>query len=133
MLYLEIPAVDVGVSRAFYERVFIWGHFSPIYFLADRMPGTRYLTTSVHVGNFDPAYLADGVDLTPYCSDKDVALTLRDLEVNRVPVFIDTAPSGIHHWDRVPLSVVPAISRYLAAHYTLRAEVAGARIYRRTE
>src|SRR5205823_1098715 len=36
------------------ERLFIWGHYSPIYFLAGRLPGTRYVTTSVHVGNFDP-------------------------------------------------------------------------------
>ncbi|HZR10014.1 MAG TPA: glycosyltransferase family 39 protein, partial [Myxococcales bacterium] len=26
------------------ERLFIWGHYSPIYYLADRLPGTRYVT-----------------------------------------------------------------------------------------
>jgi hypothetical protein len=113
------------------ERLFIWGHYSPIYYLAGRLPGTRYLTTSVHVGNFDPGHLADGVDLTPFRSDRDVALTVRDLEANRVPVFVDTAPSGIHHWDRVPLSTVPALERFLHEHYALVAEVAGSRIYRR--
>jgi 4-amino-4-deoxy-L-arabinose transferase-like glycosyltransferase len=115
------------------ERLFIWGHYSPIYYLAGRLPGTRYLTTSVHVGNFDPGHLADGVDLTPFRSDRDVALTVRDLEANRVPVFVDTAPSGIHHWDRVPLSTVPALERFLHEHYALVAEVAGSRIYRRRQ
>ena len=113
------------------ERLFIWGHYPPIYYLADRLPGTRYVTTSVHVGNFDPGHLPDGVDLSPFRSDRDVALTLHDLEANRVPIFVDTAPSGIHHWDRVPLSTVPALEGYLHEHYALVAQVDGSRIYRR--
>jgi len=55
------------------------------------------VTTSVHVGNFDPAHLPDGIDLAAFRSDRDVAFTLRDLETNRVPIFVDTAPAGIHH------------------------------------
>ena len=113
------------------ERLFIWGHYSPIYYLADRLPGTRYVTTSVHVGNFDPGYLRDGVDLAPFRSDRDVAFTLHDLEANRVPIIVDTSPAGIHHWDRVPLSTVPALQRYVRERYALVAEVDGARVYRR--
>jgi hypothetical protein len=113
------------------ERLFIWGHYSPIYYLSGRLPGTRYLTTSVHVGNFDPGHLHDGVDLVPFRSDRDVELTLRDLETNRVPIFVDTSPSGIHHWDRVPLSTVPALEKYVQERYALAAEVAGSRVYRR--
>ncbi len=113
------------------ERLFVWGHFSPIYYLAHRLPGTRYLTTSVQVGNFDPGQLPDNFDLGPFLSNRDVALTLADLEKNQVPIFIDTAPSGIHHWDRVPLSIAPELVRYLGAHYRLEAIVAGARVYRR--
>jgi 4-amino-4-deoxy-L-arabinose transferase-like glycosyltransferase len=115
------------------ERLFIWGHYSPIYLMAHRLPGTRYLTTSVHVGNFDPAHVPPGFDFSPYRSDADVALTLHDLEQNRVPIFVDTAGSGIHSWDRVPLTTVPALASYLAAHYRAVAEVAGARIYRRSD
>src|SRR5205814_9572303 len=51
------------------ERLFIWGHFSPIYLLSHRLPGTRFLTTSVHVGNFDPAHLPPGFDVGRYRSD----------------------------------------------------------------
>ena len=113
------------------ERLFIWGHYSPIYYLSGRLPGTRYVTTSVHVGNFDPGHLADGVDLAPYRSDRDVAFTIADLERNRVPVFVDTTRSGIHHWDRIPLSVVPALEQYLRGHYKLTADVGGSLVYRR--
>jgi hypothetical protein len=115
------------------ERLFVWGHFSPIYLLSQRLPGTRYVTTSVHIGNFDPGQLPDGAfDLSPHRSDRDVERTIADLEARRVPLFVDTTLSGIHHWDRVPLSVVPALEQYLHAHYALAATVAGARIYRRT-
>jgi len=113
------------------ERLFIWGHYSPIYYLADRLPGTRYVTTSVHVGNFDPGHLPDGIDLAPFRSDRDVTFTLHDLDANRVPIFVDTAPSGIHHWDRVPLSAIPALDAYVHEHYALIASVEGSRVYRR--
>ena len=113
------------------ERLFIWGHYSPIYYLADRLPGTRYVTTSVHVGNFDPGHLTDGFDLTPFRSDRDVAFTLGDLESNKVAVFVDTTRSGIHHWDRVPISTVPALARYLEDNYAFVAEIGGSRVYRR--
>ena len=113
------------------ERLFIWGHFSPIYYLSGRLPGTRYVTTSVHVGNFDPGQVADGVDLSRFRSDRDVRATVSDLEANAVPVFIDTTPSGIHHWDRAPLSTVPSLDEYLHTHYRLVAEVAGSLVYRR--
>ena len=89
------------------------------------------MTTSVHVGNFDPEHLPDGFDLAAFRSDRDVAFTLKDLETNRVAIFVDTAPAGIHHWERVPLSVVPALDRYLHEHYALVADVAGSRVYRR--
>jgi hypothetical protein len=115
------------------ERLFIWGHYSPIYYLAQRLPGTRYVTTSVHVGNFDPGQLADGIDLTRFRSDRDVSFTLHDLEANRVPVFVDTTASGIHHWDRIPLSAVPALEHYVQTQYRLVAEVDGSRVYRRRD
>lgn len=113
------------------ERMFVWGHFTPIYVLAERLPGTRYYNTAIHVGDFDPHHLQEGFDLRPYVSQRDVDATLHDLEVNRPALFVDTAPSDIHEWHRVPLSVVPALDGYLHEHYDLVAEPAGAAVYRR--
>src|SRR5438874_625582 len=39
------------------DTLFVWGHYSPIYTMSDRLPGTRYVNTSPHMGNFDPAHL----------------------------------------------------------------------------
>ena len=113
------------------DRLFVWGHYSPIYYLSDRLPGTRYYATSVHVGDFDPGHLEAGFDLSPYVSEGDVGRTIDDLERSRTPWVIDTAPSGLHGWDHAPLSVVPALERYVNAHYELVAAPAGALVYRR--
>ncbi len=113
------------------DRVFVWGHYSPLYYMADRLPGTRYYATSVHVGDFDPAHLPDGFDLRPYVSARDVRQTIVDLEQSGTRWFIDTAPSGLHRWGHAPLSVAPHLQEYVQARYALVAEPAGARVYRR--
>ncbi len=113
------------------DRLFVWGHYSPIYYLAQRLPGTRYLTCSVHEGNFDPGHLPPGFDAAAHRSDRDVRATLEDLERNRPAIFVDTAPADIHHWSRVPLSAFPDLERYLRAHYAPVAAPGGAVVYRR--
>jgi Dolichyl-phosphate-mannose-protein mannosyltransferase len=113
------------------DRLFVWGHFTPIYVLSERLPGTRYYNSSVLVGDFDPHHLPEGFDFTPYVSQPDVALTLRDLDTNRPAFFVDTAPADIHEWHRVPLGAVPALEAYLHQHYDLVAQPAGAAVYQR--
>jgi hypothetical protein len=113
------------------ERLFIWGHYSPIYYLSDRMPGTRYITTSVHVGNFDPEHLDPDFDPSAFVSWRDVDDTVKDLEANQVAIVVDTAPSGIHGWNHFPLSMAPPLADYVRSHYSLVGEAGGARIYRR--
>jgi 4-amino-4-deoxy-L-arabinose transferase-like glycosyltransferase len=113
------------------DRLFVWGHYTPLYWLAEMDPGTRYLNTSVHMGNFDPAHLPDGFDLRPFRSERDIQRTLEDLERRRPAWVVDTAPADIHHWSRVPLSAFPELRAYLDAHYDLVADPAGAAVYRR--
>ncbi len=113
------------------DRLFVWGDYAPVYVLADRLPGTRYYTTALHVGDFDPHHLPEGFDLRPHVSARDVALTLRDLEANRPAYVVDTAPSDIHEWHHVPLAVVPALRRYVDEHYAPVAVAGGAQVYRR--
>jgi 4-amino-4-deoxy-L-arabinose transferase-like glycosyltransferase len=115
------------------DRLFVWGHYTPLYWLAQLAPGTRYLNTSVHMGNFDPAHLPDGFDLRPFRSDLDVRRTLLDLEARRPAWVVDTAPADIHHWSRVPLTVFPELKAYLDAHYVAVAAPAKAVVYRRRE
>jgi Dolichyl-phosphate-mannose-protein mannosyltransferase len=113
------------------DRILVWGHYSPLYYLADRLPGTRYYTTSVHVGDFDPEHLSDGFDPHPYVSARDVRQTVEDLSRGGTRFVVDTAPSGLHDWHRFPLSAAPELDGYVREHYELVAQPAGARVYRR--
>ena len=113
-------------------RLFVWGHYSPIYLAAERMPGTRYLTTSWHLGNFDPHHLDDGIDLRRFRSDRDVRQTLDDLARRRPEWVIDTTPADIHDWHRLPLSLLPELSAAIEAGWEpVAASPGGARILRR--
>ncbi len=121
----------IKANSTAHERMFVWGHFSPIYYLAERLPGTRYVNTSVHMGDFDPGQLSDGFDPRKFRSDRDVAMTLRDLERNKPELFVDTAPADIHGWRRIPLGDFPDLDRYLQQNYHLVGVPASARVYRR--
>lgn len=113
------------------DTLFVWGHFSPVFYLAQREQGTRYQTCSVHVGNYDPAQLPPGFAPARHVSRRDVENTLEDLERNRVPVVVDTAPADIHGWGRMPLATVPGLRDYLAANYHVVAHPGGADVYLR--
>jgi hypothetical protein len=114
------------------DHLFVWGHYTPIYYLAERIPGTRYTNTSVHMGDFDPAHITPGLDLTPFHSARDLALTVEDLEKRRPAYVVDTSPADIHHWSKVPLAGFPELDRYIQSHYEkLAAAPAGAAVYRR--
>ena len=115
------------------DRLFVWGHYTPLYWLAELDPGTRYLNTSVHMGNFDPAHLPEGFDVAPFESNVDIQRTLEDLEARRPAWVVDTAPADLHHWSRVPLAKFPALEAYLQSHYQAVAAPAGAVVYRRRE
>ncbi|MGZ6123807.1 MAG: ArnT family glycosyltransferase [Myxococcales bacterium] len=113
------------------DTLFVWGHYSPIYTLSGHLPGTRYVNTSVQMGNFDPARLPADFDPARHQSRRDIEATLSDLESRKPLWFVDTSPAGIHDWDHIPLSAFPELARYRDEHYQEVARAGGAPIYRR--
>jgi hypothetical protein len=115
------------------DTLFVWGHYSPIYTLSGRLPGTRYVNTAVHMGNFDPEHVSGAFDPASHRSQPDIDATLRDLRDRRPSWFIDTSPARIHRWDLVPLSAFPELARYRDEHYVEVARPGGALVYQRRE
>ncbi len=113
------------------DRVFVWGHFSPLYYRSDRLPGTRYLMTSVQMGNFDPGELPPDFDPAAHRSDRDVRAAISDLERLRPALVVDTAPADIHHWGRIPLDAFHDLRDEVAHDYRPIGACAGALLYRR--
>jgi hypothetical protein len=128
-------AVEVGAwlrgHTAPEDRVFVWGHYTPIYTLAQRLPGTRYPNTSVHMGNYDPSHLPREFDAASHRSDRDVKATLQDLETRKPRWVVDTATADIHGWSRIPLAAFPDLRAYVEGHYAEVARPAGARVLER--
>jgi 4-amino-4-deoxy-L-arabinose transferase-like glycosyltransferase len=112
------------------DRVFVWGHYTPIYTLAQRLPGTRYYNTSVHMGNFDPEHLPRSFDAAAHRSPRDELATLDDLERRRPRWVVDTATADIHGWKRVPLSAFPDLAGFIESHYVEVGRPGGARVLR---
>jgi 4-amino-4-deoxy-L-arabinose transferase-like glycosyltransferase len=112
-------------------KVFIWGHAAPIFYVARRLPGTRYKNAVFQTGDFDPQHIAPGFDLRPYLSRRDLDNTLDDFARRRPEVVVDTAPCDIHGWSKVPLSLFPELQRLLAERYRLVASPAGCPVYLR--
>jgi hypothetical protein len=58
-------------------------------------------------------------------------LLVGDLERTRPAFVLDTAPSGLHGWDRYPMRDFPRLERFVKAGYDAVAEVDGVWIWRR--
>ena len=126
-----LAVVDyLRAHRAPGDRLFVWGHYTPIYALSEMLPGTRYPNTSVHMGNFDPLHLPATFEAAKYRSDHDVRATVEDLEKRKPAWVVDTAPADIHGWSRIPLGAFPELAGYIAGHYGEVARPGGAPVYR---
>jgi hypothetical protein len=115
------------------ERLFIWGHFTPIYALAHRLPGTRYPNTSPMMGNFDPEQLPNGFRASDWRSERDVRAALEDLRGKKPAIVVDTATADIHRWSKVPLSDFPDLAGYIHDCYRAIGHPGGASVYRLDE
>ncbi|MFL5302576.1 MAG: hypothetical protein ACJ79R_19780 [Anaeromyxobacteraceae bacterium] len=112
------------------DRMFVWGDLSILYCAAERLPGTRYLRASFHVGDLDPEH-ADPARLAWHPSQRDVTATLADLAANRPALVLDTATGDLHHWALFPMREVPALDEYVREHYRLVARPSDVAVYRR--
>lgn len=113
------------------EKVFMWGDYTQIYYLGERLPATRYVSAAPLMGNFDPLHLPPGFDVTKHRSERDVARALDDLERSCPAIVVDTAAGDIHGWSRIPLEKCPELERFVRDGYELVARPAGTHVYRR--
>jgi hypothetical protein len=108
------------------DRVVIYGHFTPIYQMARRMPGSRYLHTSSLYGNFD----ATQGNFVAHVSRRDEDALISDLRTKRPKFFLDTSTADIKGWSKLPLSLAPELARVVNELYEPVASPAGVTVYR---
>lgn len=113
------------------DTLFVWGYIPPVYQMSQRLPGTRYVTTAVHLGDIEPSHIGSDFNPALSLSARDISATLSDLEQNQPLLVIDTAPTDLTHFSPFPLRVVPTLFDYILAHYDLLSVTpAGAHVYR---
>jgi len=115
--------------------LFVWGYAPGLYYLSGVAPASRFVVPQSSLAGYVAGNTASATG-TP-ASDRVRAdhwnLLLGDLERRRATYVVDTAPSGLHHWDHFPLASFPPLARLVAEGYEPVATVKGIVIYRRRD
>lgn len=113
--------------------LFTWG-YAPIFYSETGLPpASRFLFVETTLSGYTPGNRAALGDATadPELQNHHLDLLLGDLERNAATYIIDTAPAGIHHFERYPLSSVPRLFQYVRERYELVEAPSRVAIYRR--
>lgn len=116
------------------DSIFVWGHSTEIYVMAQRPPGTRFLFCDYLTGTSPGTLSATGMaDPTPNVVGSAWNMLFDDLERRRPRFFIDPSPAGWDGYRLFPLTRYPRLQAYVRKHYMERDVVAGVIIYERSE
>lgn len=109
------------------DRVFVWGAYTPIYVMSDRLPATRFVAFKRGCGRHERSPFDDCWDSGP----EMWPLLAKDLEVSAPPLIIDTAPANLGDFKYYPIQQFPLLRDLLASHYSKEQSINGVDIYRR--
>ena len=115
------------------ERVYMWGHFNPVYYLSRTMPASRYYYSSPIIGDFDPRPVPLGFDFTPFINEHDASILVSDLLQTKPRFIIDSSTGNLHDFGKFPLEKVKTVYDFVQTHYKVFGKVAGATVYMRKD
>jgi hypothetical protein len=134
-LHPEVSEVARAVRErtAAGDRIFVWGYWPQLYYVAGRPPATRFVFPQTLSG-YVPGR-PDLLDRPP--DDRHVVEAhwsqwAEDMARHPAELIIDTAPAAIHYWERYPMQRYAPLARLIEERYRLETTVAGVDIYRRT-
>ncbi len=114
--------------------LFVWGFAPQLYAEAGLPPASRFVVPQASLVGYVPgnrASRAGEVDTHALVREDHWRLLMDDL-ARRPPAFVlDTAPAGLHGWDRYPLAEQPRLALFVRNGYEARAVVDGVWIWRR--
>ncbi len=106
------------------DRLFIWGDSPEIYYLADRVMGTRFAYTNFHARKMRGGRAFE--------SDAWTRL-MADLRETPPPFIVDTGAGGLDRFEHDPISRYPVLQAFVETRYDRVAEPEGIAIYRRRD
>jgi 4-amino-4-deoxy-L-arabinose transferase-like glycosyltransferase len=114
--------------------LFVWGFAPQFYPEAALRPASRFVVPQASLTGYVPGNRASRtgeVDTRSLLREEHWDLLMGDLERRRPAFVVDTAPSGLHGWDRYPLADFPRLQRFVRSGYDAVSIVDGVWIWRR--
>jgi hypothetical protein len=124
--YLEV-ARHIRATTAPNDRIFVWGAYTPIYVMSDRLPATRFVAFKRGCGRHAQSPFSDCWDSGP----EMWPLLAQDLAATPPTLIVDTAPANLGDFGVYPIQDFPMLSDLLATHYLQERTINGVVIYRR--
>jgi hypothetical protein len=124
--YLEV-ARHIRETTKPSDRIFVWGAYTPIYVMSDRVPATRFVAFKRGCGRdeknpFDNCW-DTGPEMWP--------LLAQDLASTNPALIVDTAPANLGDFKYYPMQQFPILRELLATRYSKETTINGVDIYRR--
>ena len=114
--------------------LFVWGYAPTLYYLSGLRPASRFVVPQTSLTGYvagNTATATGRVDATNRIEPVHWDLLMRDLEARSVTYIVDSAPSGIHRWDRFPLRDHPRLARLVEEEFEVATAAHGVVIHRR--
>jgi hypothetical protein len=114
--------------------LFVWGYAPQIYAEAGLVPASRFVVPQASLTGYVPgnrASRAGEIDTRSLVRVEHWDLLMADLGRGMPAFVVDTAPSGLHGWDRYPLADFPRLLGFVRNSYDAVGVVDGVWIWRR--
>jgi len=131
--FSKLPPRYLGVARYIREttapqdRIFVWGAYTPIYVMSERLAATRFVAFKRGCGRGPQSPFGDCWDSGP----EMWPLLQRDLAANTPALVVDTAPSNLGDFAAYSILEFPPLRDLLATRYSKERAINGVDIYRR--
>jgi hypothetical protein len=109
------------------DRIFVWGAYTPIYVMSDRLPASRFVAFKRGCDRSNRSPFGDCWDSGPEMWPR----LARDLAANSPTLIVDTAAANLGDFGVYPIKSFPLLRDLLATHYSQERTINGVIIYRR--
>lgn len=131
MLNPEPLAAYVDAHSTPGQRILMWGDYPEIYWSADRPPAGGFVHSGFVTGF--SGQRASGLFTLADAAPGARSTFIDSLHQHPPALIVDTSTTDLRHYGLYPMSVIPELAAFVAAHYRRGAIIHGITIYRRDD
>jgi len=112
------------------DRLLVWGLAPELYWEADRLPATRFVTTLSFLADIQPS--RDDARARPERANRDSWDDfVADFDTHPPRIVVDTAPAALKDSELAPMRRYPSLARRIVSDYCFVRAVRGMHLYQR--